>query len=147
MSLSSWYANIVLPGSNASTVTLGEGYSTEFDWQNEEITEKVSYYLSLDIKNSTDNPLEGREKNIIVSGVKNFVASNRKYDNLFNATKISELQSSSSCSCSSSSSSLSSSCSSCSCSSSCSSWVSSSSSSLSSSSLSSSSSSSIDALP
>lgn len=142
MSLSSWYANIVLPGSNASEVTLGEGFSTEFDWENEQTVDKISYCLSLDVKNSTDNPLEGREKRVVMSGVKNFVTSNRKYDSLFNAVRVFESNSSSSCSSSSSSSSLSSSCSSCSCSSSCSSWVSSSSSSCSSSSRSSSSSSS-----
>ncbi len=142
MSLSSWYANIILPGSNASEVTLGDGFSTEFDWENEQTVDKISYCLSLDAKNSTDNPLEGKEKRVIMSGVKNFVTSNRKYDNLFNAVRIFESNSSSSCSSSSSSSSFSSSCSSCSCSSSCSSWVSSSCSSCSSSSRSSSSSSS-----
>ena len=103
MSLSSWYANIVLPGSNAFEVTLGEGFSTKFDWENKETTDKISYCLSLDVNNSTDNPLEGRDKNVIMSGVKNFVISNRKYDNLFNAVRVFESKSSSSSSSSSSS--------------------------------------------
>ena len=114
MALSKWYADFLLPGSNASVVTPVGEFSSDFPLLNEEDASKLSFYTSCDSNDAFTNPQVGKEKNVILGGAVVLGNSSRRYMDLFAGVAGKELSSSSSSSWSSSSST---SCSSLSCSS------------------------------
>lgn len=96
MALSKWYADIVLPGKRASAFSRCAEFSTDFNLDNEEITDKISYYLNCDSVDSVDNPKFGKTKKLIVSGYKNLVeAEVSKFDLIVNVNRATSLTSSS----------------------------------------------------
>jgi len=105
MSYSRWYTEVILPGSNASSVTVGEQFSSEFPWSNNPVTKKLSYALDLFDVGDENLPKVGENTTVIVSGAKEFVYSERKQDSLFTAVRSYLEQNTSSSSSSSSSSS------------------------------------------
>lgn len=116
MALSKWYADVILPGSNASVITPVGDFSSEFPLVGKNDMSGLSFYSTCDSKDSFVNPKVGSTKNVVLGGAVVLDSSTRRYVDLFGAVPGLQLSSSSSsCSCSSSScSSSSSSCSSCS---------------------------------
>ena len=106
MALSKWYADVLLPGSNAATVTPVGDFSEEFPLLGGDDISRLSFYSTCDSQDAFANPKVGLTKNVIFGGAVVLNNSSRRYMDLFGAVpglQLSSSSSSSSCSCSSSS--------------------------------------------